>query len=328
MISVQNVSKSFGPVKAIQNISFQIKKGEVVGFLGPNGAGKTTMMRLITGFFPPTEGMIFVDGQDLFKSTPELRKKLGYLAEHNPLYRDVTAQEFLNYVAALKGISFKNRKKAVSSVVEQCGLSIALKRVAGKLSKGFQQRLGLAQALLGDPELLILDEPTNGLDPQQIAEIRNLIKTLGQSRTILLSTHILPEVKATCQRILILNQGRLVASGSLEHLEENPRRSEELVVTIRGIWRNGDQFLRNIPDVLEVELKEDRNGERDYQIRLRKGSEFRSQIARSIMEAGFELLEFKTSEWSLEDIFMKVVTQEVKATAVSSETVFHSGSGD
>ena len=222
MISVQNVSKSFGPVRALQNISFEIKPGEVVGFLGPNGAGKTTLMRIITGFFPPSEGNVLIDGKDLFKSKPELRKKIGYLAEHNPLYRDMTARAFLAYAAALKGLPLRRRTEAIQKTAEQCGIGSIFDRLIGKLSKGFQQRLGLAQALLGDPELLILDEPTNGLDPKQIIEIRNLIQTLGRTRTILLSTHILPEVELTCQRIFILSQGRLAASMTLEELKDNP----------------------------------------------------------------------------------------------------------
>ena len=224
MISVQQVSKFFGPIKALQNVSFEIKRGEVVGFLGPNGAGKTTMMRLITGFFPPTEGKVLIDGQDLFKSKPGLRKKIGYLPENNPLYRDMTTKEFLFYVAALKGISFWSWKKIAEKVTDQCGITSVLNRIVGKVSKGFPQRVGLAQALLGDPQLLILDEPTNGLDPRQIIEIRNLILNLGQERTILLSTHILQEVQATCSRALILNEGQLAASlelkSSLTNLED------------------------------------------------------------------------------------------------------------
>ncbi len=221
MISVQQVSKFFGPIKALQNVSFEIKRGEVVGFLGPNGAGKTTMMRLITGFFPPTEGKIFIDGQDLFKSKPDLRKKIGYLPENNPLYREMATKAFLFYVAALKGIPFWSRKKIVQKVTDQCGVASVLNRIIGKLSKGFQQRVGLAQALLGDPELLVLDEPTNGLDPRQIVEIRNLILSLGQERTVLLSTHILQEVQATCSRVLILNEGQMAASLELKSAPTN-----------------------------------------------------------------------------------------------------------
>ena len=232
MNSVQNVSKFFGPIKALQNVSFEIQSGEVVGFLGPNGAGKTTMMRLITSIFPPSEGKILVNGKDLFKSKAGARRQIGYLAEHNPLYRDMTAKEFLFHVAALKGVGFWNRKREVESVMDQCDLGVAKNRLIGKLSKGFQQRVGLAQALIGSPDFLILDEPTNGLDPKQISDMRNLIRMLAQSRTILLSTHILPEVQATCQRVLILNQGRLVANFELSELTNSGLSLEDIFLKI------------------------------------------------------------------------------------------------
>ena len=310
MISVQNVSKSFGPVRALQNVSFEIKPGEVVGFLGPNGAGKTTMMRLITGFFPPTEGTISIDGLNLVKSKPAVRKKIGYLPENNPLYRDMTTKAFLSFVASLKEISWRKRKGAIEKVSDQCGIESVFDRLIGKLSKGFQQRIGLAQALLGDPEFLVLDEPTDGLDPQQIIEIRSLIQMLGKERTILISTHILPEVRMTCQRVLILNQGLLIASGTPESLEGNLRRSEELIVKIRGEWQKGDHFLRNLPGVLNVKSEHEVDSIREYRIRVERGSTVRSQIARVVTDSGFELLELKTAEWSLEDIFLKLVTRE------------------
>lgn len=210
MISVQQVSKSFGSIQAIRNVSFEIKRGEVVGFLGPNGAGKTTLMRLITGFFPPTSGTILIDGRNLFRSSADLRRKIGYLPENNPLYRDMTARDFLSYVASLKGISRGTSGQEIKKISDQCGLESVLDRIIGKLSKGYQQRVGLAQALLGDPDLLILDEPTNGLDPQQILEVRNLVLTLGKERTVILSSHVLPEVQKMCERVMILNHGRLV----------------------------------------------------------------------------------------------------------------------
>lgn len=210
MISVSNVSKSFGSIKALKDISFTISPNEIVGFLGPNGAGKTTLMRLLTGTFPPSSGSILIQGQNIARSK-NLRNKIGYLAEHNPLYGEMTASDFLTYVAALKGISWRQYKNVVLKVSEQCAVTSVLNRLIGKLSKGYQQRIGLAQALLGDPEVLILDEPTNGLDPQQIIELRKLIQQLGRERTIILSTHILHEVQQTCGRVLILNQGRLAA---------------------------------------------------------------------------------------------------------------------
>lgn len=309
MISIENVSKSFGTVKALEGVSFEIKPGEVVGFLGPNGAGKTTMMRLITGIFPPTSGKILINGKNLFKSSPAVRAKIGYLAEHNPLYPDMTAREFLFYAAALKGIGFWAKKREVGRVIDQCDLGAVRSRLIGKLSKGYQQRVGLAQALIGSPNILILDEPTNGLDPKQISDMRKLIRSLAQNRTILLSTHILPEVQATCQRVLILNQGRLVAGGTPEDLESGLRRSEDFIVVLRGPWERGEDFLDH-PDVLELKLEQESNGTRSYRVRLKKKSSIRPRVARMITEAGFELLELKKSEWSLEDIFLKVVTQE------------------
>ncbi len=211
MISVSRVSKSFGSIKALEDISFTIQNREIIGFLGPNGAGKTTLMRILTGIFPPSSGSVLIEGKNLAGSK-NLRKKIGYLAEHNPLYRDITAREFLTYVAALKEVPWRNRKKAVLEVAERCSITSVLNRIIGKLSKGYQQRIGLAQALLGDPEVLILDEPTNGLDPQQIIEMRKLVREFGQNKTIILSTHILHEVEQTCGRVLILNQGRLAAA--------------------------------------------------------------------------------------------------------------------
>jgi len=232
MISVQNVSKFFGPVKALENVSFEIKPGEVVGFLGPNGAGKTTMMRLITGIFPPSEGKVLINGKNLFQSKAGVRAQIGYLAEHNPLYRDMVTKEFLFYVAALKGISFWKRKQEVRNVIDQCDLGAAENRLIGKLSKGYQQRVGLAQALIGSPNFLILDEPTNGLDPKQISDMRKLIHLLSLNKTILLSTHILSEVQATCQRILILNEGRLMANFELSELKKSELSLEDIFLKV------------------------------------------------------------------------------------------------
>ena len=218
--SVQNVSKSFGSIQAVRDVSFEIERGEVIGFLGPNGAGKTTLMRLLTGFFQPSSGRILVDGKDLFKSGLQIRKRIGYLAEHNPLYRDMTARDFLSYVASLKGVPARDRKKEIQEIAGQCGILAVLDRIIGKLSKGYQQRIGLAQAIAGKPDFLILDEPTSGLDPQQVAQIRALIQDLGRDRTILLSSHVLPEIAMTCRRVLIMNEGRLVASGTPQDLSK------------------------------------------------------------------------------------------------------------
>ena len=316
MISVQHVSKSFGSIQAVRDVSFEIKGGEIVGFLGPNGAGKTTLMRLITGFFPPSRGAVLIDGKNLFRSDVKLRKKIGYLPEHNPLYRDMTAGDFLFYVASLKGISFWNRAREIRAISELCAVGPVLKRTIGKLSKGYQQRVGLAQALLGDPDLLILDEPTNGLDPRQILEIRTLIQVLGKKRTILISSHILPEVQMTCERIIILNGGRLVAMGTSDDLEHNLRQSEELLITVRGVGTSEPSSpLEHLPGILGIKLERDLNGERDYRILCRRGKDVRSEISKCILESGLELLSLKPAEWSLEDIFLKIVTSEQKEPA-------------
>jgi len=316
MISVQNVSKSFGPVQALVDVSFEINQGEVMGLLGPNGAGKTTMMRLLTGLFPPSSGKITVLDEDLVHRRPNVRKKIGYLAENNPLYGEMTTKEFLQYVSALKGVARYRRKSQIAKVVDQCSLGDVMNRYVGKLSKGFRQRVGLAQTLLGNPELLILDEPTSGLDPTQIIDIRNLIKELGKERTVILSTHILPEARMTCQNILILNNGRLVASGSAEMLEDQVKGTEEFVVKIKGSWRLGDRFLHRLSGIISVRQLSEAGEVREYSIVSERGKDARSQVATNIVRNGFELLMLKPAEWNLEEIFLKIVTSEQQEVLV------------
>jgi len=218
MIKVEGLTKRYGDVTAIEDLSFQVEKGEIVGFLGPNGAGKTTTMRIITGFLPSTDGTVSVDGNDIFQKPMEVKKKIGYLPEHPPLYADMTVAGYLKFVSKIKGVARPARGEAIDRVVERCGLKEARKKIIGKLSKGYRQRVGLAQAMIHEPEVLILDEPTIGLDPKQIIEIRELVKSLAGDQTIILSTHILPEVTMICQRCLIIDQGRIVADDSLEAL--------------------------------------------------------------------------------------------------------------
>ena len=218
MIKVEGLTKRYGDVTAIEDLSFQVQKGEIVGFLGPNGAGKTTTMRIITGFLPSTDGTVSVGGHDIFQKPMEVKKKMGYLPEHPPLYADMTVAGYLKFVSKIKGVPRAARGDAIDRVVERCGLKEARKKIIGKLSKGYRQRVGLAQAMIHDPEVLILDEPTIGLDPKQIIEIRELVKSLAGDQTIILSTHILPEVTMICQRCLVINQGRIVADDSLEAL--------------------------------------------------------------------------------------------------------------
>jgi ABC-2 type transport system ATP-binding protein len=218
MIRVEGVTKRYGDVTAIEDISFHVEKGDIVGFLGPNGAGKTTTMRIITGFLPSTEGTVKVSGHDIFEKPMEVKKRIGYLPEHPPVYADMTVEGYLKFVAKIKGVSRSARAAAMDRAITQCGLKEARNTIIGKLSKGYRQRVGLAQAMIHHPEVLILDEPTIGLDPKQIIEIRELIKSLAGEQTIILSTHILPEVTMICQRCLIIDQGRIVADDSLENL--------------------------------------------------------------------------------------------------------------
>jgi len=218
MIDVENLTKRYGDFTAIKDLSFRVGKGEIVGFLGPNGAGKTTTMRILTGFLPATSGMVTVSGFDIFSDPMNVKKRVGYLPEHPPVYTEMPVDGYLRYVAKIKGVPRKKREGALDYVVERCGLSDVRRQIIGKLSKGYKQRVGLAQAMIHDPEVLILDEPTIGLDPKQIIEIRGLIKSLAGNHTIILSTHILPEVTMVCQRVLIIDRGRIVADDTLENL--------------------------------------------------------------------------------------------------------------
>ncbi len=220
MIEVENLTKRYGDFTAVEDLSFRIEKGEIVGFLGPNGAGKTTTMRILTGFLPATSGKVKISGYDIFSDPMNVKKRGGYLPEHPPVYTEMTVEGYLLYVAKIKGVPRKKRKEALARVLDRCGLSDVRTQIIGKLSKGYRQRVGLAQAMIHDPDVLILDEPTIGLDPKQIIEIRQLIKSLAGDHTIILSTHILPEVTMICQRVLIMDRGRIVADDTLEKLTE------------------------------------------------------------------------------------------------------------
>ncbi len=310
MLSVQNVSKSFGRINALRGVSFQVERGEIIGVLGPNGAGKTTLMRLMTGFFPPTSGRVMLGGVNVARPGSPARKKIGYLPENNPLYRDMSVREFLNYVAKLKGIPFWERKRGVNEALDLCGVETVQNRIITRLSKGFQQRIGLAQALLGNPEFLILDEPTSGLDPEQIIEIRTLIQRLGKERTIILSTHILPEVRLTCGRILILNEGRLVATGTPEELEESVRSADELEITIRGDLEKINRVFANLQGVQKVTMVRETGDEREYLMIVDRSRDLRSHLASAVLGAGLELLSLKHARKGLEEVFLKIVKRD------------------
>jgi len=311
MIQVENLTKRFGKRKAVDGLSFEVREGEILGLLGPNGAGKTTTMRVLTGYLSPTEGTVRINGIDVTKESGKARSLLGYLPEDVPLYRDMTADEFLLFVAKLKGIPKPLRAKAMDEVTELCKIHEVCKRLIGKLSKGFRQRVGLAQALLGSPKVIILDEPTNGLDPKQINEIRELIKSLKGKQTVLLSTHILPEVSAVSDRVLIINEGKLVAQGTPEELGDRLRTGQEILITVKGDVKIVKPAIHRIPGVVSVEKVETRGPEVEvYKVFCDKGQDMRGFVARMLVDSGFELLELKSAAMSLEDIFLKLVTKE------------------
>jgi ABC-2 type transport system ATP-binding protein len=312
MIEVERVSKFYGPVAAIQDVSFQVDKGEIVGFLGPNGAGKTTTMRVLTCFHPPSSGKAKVAGFDVFNDSLEVRKRVGYLPESVPLYTDQSVWSYLNFIAEARGVGKSKRKAQVAQVMEECGLEQVGDRLIGRLSKGYRQRVGIAQALVHRPEVLILDEPTIGLDPRQIIEIRQLIRGLAGERTVIVSTHILPEVSMVCSRALIINQGRVVAADTPENLTARLQKGMRIQLQVRA--REGaevEQALRGVEGVSRVSLERDVAPEvRAYLVESTDRSDIRARLAREIIGRGWDLLELHAVEMSLEDIFLQLVTEE------------------
>lgn len=310
MIEVKSLTKHYGPLKAVEDISFQVKKGEILGFLGPNAAGKTTTMRILTCYLKPTYGTATVCGFDIHKDPIEVRKRIGYLPENVPLYSEMRVSSYLHFWAEIKGIPRRKRKSEVERVSERCGLKDVLRRANGKLSKGFRQRVGLAQALLGNPEVLILDEPTVGLDPKQIIEVRNLIKSLGGEKTIILSTHILPEVSMVCGRVIIINEGRLAAIDTPENLDKRLRKSHRIFMEIEGEEEIVSSILRGIDGVNAVQSSVVREGVISYALDTDIDREIRPILAEKIVKSGFRLLEMRHIEMSLEEIFLKLTTHE------------------
>ncbi len=311
MIEVRGLTKFYGTVPAIQDVNFEIGKGEVVGFLGPNGAGKSTTIRILTCYMPPTAGEARVDGLDCFEKSLEVRRRIGYLPENVPLYNEMTVRRFLTFVAQAKGVEGRRITREVDRVVEICGLGVVKNRIIGNLSKGYRQRVGLAQALVNDPPVLIFDEPTIGLDPAQIVEIRRLIQELREDHTVLLSSHILPEVAQICQRVLIINKGRIVATDSPSNLTSQLQKSAKIALVIRGDGARLARVLETVDGVLHVEV------DGDHQSRLvvetDRSRDLRPVVARKVLEEGLDLLELKSMDLSLEEIFMQLVTEEPSA---------------
>lgn len=315
MIEVEQLSKSYGPIKAIDDISFTVEKGEILGFLGPNGAGKSTTMRILTCFMPPTSGTARVAGYDVFKDSLQVRRRIGYVPENAPLYTDMPVGSFLKFVGEIKGLSRRERLQQVGQVMEACGIRDVQHRYIGKLSKGYRQRVALAQALLGNPEVLILDEPTIGLDPRQIIDIRQLIKGLAGQKTVILSTHILPEVSMTCQRVIIINRGRLVAVDTPENLTTKVQKSSRLLVQVEG---PATEVVRALGAVSGVQtVKQDSVGPTKVVtciIESQKERDVRKDIAAAVVQRHWGLLELRPVDLTLEDVFVRLVTEEKEST--------------
>jgi ABC-2 type transport system ATP-binding protein len=308
MIEVQHLTKYYGTRLALNDISFSVPKGSVTGFLGPNGAGKTTTMRVLSGFLRPTEGKVTVAGHDLKEDSLAAKAKTGYMPESPPIYPEMTVREFLDFVAAIKKVPAKLRKERMDTAVQETGLGEVRGRIVGRLSKGYRQRVGLATALIHDPEVLILDEPTAGLDPIQIVEIRNLVRRLGHERTVLLSTHILPEVTQVCHNAIIINEGRIIASGPLEELRGIMHANLRVRVIVK---KDTSGFLKKVRDLNGVAgaAQEDHSVLVDFE----PDADLRDEIAEIAVKGGHELLELASAQATLEEIFLKLAGEETKA---------------
>ncbi|MDD3579846.1 MAG: ATP-binding cassette domain-containing protein [Desulfobacca sp.] len=309
MIEIQDLTKYYGPTLAIWRLNFEIADGEIVGFLGPNAAGKTTTLKILAGYMPPTSGTATINGYDCLTQPLEVRRSLGYLPENVPLYRDLEVSQFLSFAAQAKGVDSRKQKIEIDRVLADCGLENVRHTLISSLSKGYRQRLGLAQALLNRPPLLILDEPTIGLDPTQIVEIRQLIKELAGEHTVFLSSHILPEVSQLCQRVIIINRGQIVASDTPANLTRELGESSRLAMVIKGSEDKIVATLKALSGIKGVTAR----GNGYYLLEVEKGQELRPTLARQVVQAGWELLELKAQEFTLEDVFLNLVTEESEA---------------
>jgi len=311
MVEVEHVSKNYGSLRAVADVSFRLEKREALGLLGPNAAGKTTLMRIMTGYLPANEGSVKLDGFSIADNPIEAKRRIGYLPENPPLYSDMTVRSFLHFSAEIKGVPRANRRRRVEESIEMTGLGDVAHRLVENISKGYRQRVGLAQALIHNPEVLILDEPTVGLDPKQIIEIRNLIRELAKEHTVLLSSHILPEVGATCDRIIILNEGKVVAVDTQEELKRRVQGGDRLVVEITG--GNLEQVrktLGEIEDVVSVSAQEEAPDTARVTVESKPGVDVRAEIFRKTVAAGWTLLELSREGMSLEDVFLKLTREE------------------
>jgi ABC-2 type transport system ATP-binding protein len=319
VIEVQHLSKRYGPVAAVQDVSFRVERGEIFGFLGPNGAGKTTTMRVLTGYMPPTEGKAVVAGFDVFEQPIEAKRRTGYLPETPPLYPDMTVAEYLAFVAKIKGVPSADRRARIKAVMDRTRVTDMADRLCSRLSKGYRQRVGLAQALIHNPDVLILDEPTAGLDPKQIIETRQLIKELAGDHTIILSTHILPEVSQTCQRVVIINKGKVVAVDTPDNLTARLRGSETMYVQVDAGGADAGPAIALINGVTRVAESDRRDGKIGYEVESEQGHDVRRDLARAIVTSGWGLLELRPLRMSLEEIFLSLTTEEAPPAAAGGE---------
>src|SRR6478609_7926764 len=322
MIKVKELTKRYARTTAVDHISFEVAKGQIVGFLGPNGAGKTTTMRMLTCFLPPTSGTATVAGFDVLEQPLQVKKRIGYLPETPPIYPEMSTSEYLRFVGKLKGLSGAELDRRVDYVCGRCAVAEVKTKLLGKLSKGYRQRVGLAQAIIHNPDVLILDEPTAGLDPKQINETRDLIRSLAGDHTIVLSTHILPEVEQTCQQVIIINQGKLVATDSVRNLQARARGAESVLLEIAG--RTGglepttvQQKLEQVSGVSSVSCRQQIDSRAIFEVESQKGGLVRGDLARAIVESGWDLNELRPASMSLEEVFLQLTGSEAAENAAT-----------
>ena len=308
MIEVKNITKKYGSFTAVDNISFKIEEGEIIGLLGPNGAGKSTTMNMITGYIEPTEGEIKVEGYDISKKPKKAKAQIGYMPEGVPLYSDLTVKEFVTYMAELKKVDRKTRKEKVEKIIEQTGLKDVEKKLTRNLSRGYKQRVSMAGALVGEPKILILDEPTVGLDPKQITEIRSLIKELGKTHTIILSSHILSEVSQNCNKVIIINKGKIVAIDTPENLEKKVESNNTTYVTVEDTENKIETMKEKIPEIKDIKLiKGNEDGTKEYVLESDKDVDLRKIVFNEFAKENITIFEMKKADTTLEDAFMKLI---------------------
>ena len=308
MIEVKNVTKKYGKVVAVDNINFTINDGEIIGLLGPNGAGKSTTMNMITGYIEPTEGTIVIDGYDISKKPRKAKREIGYMPEGVPLYTDMTVKEFVTYMAEIKKVDRKTRKEKIEKIIEETGLKDVEKKLTRNLSRGYKQRVSMAGALVGEPKILILDEPTVGLDPKQITEIRNLIKELGKTHTVILSSHILSEVSQICQKVIIINKGKIIAVDTPENLENKVASKNDIYVTVEELDNRIEEVATDIKEITKIELvKENKDKTKQYLIESEKDVDLRKILFKELAKENITIFEMKKADTTLEDAFMKLI---------------------